>query len=87
MTAALGTVANWWTNQAAEFGLTSALTLYAIAATGLICGIRVALKARARRHAAAQATQDGMRVAENYANHESVRAAVDADYQPRKEKP
>jgi hypothetical protein len=85
MTAALGTVANWWTNQVVEFGLTSALALHTIAVTGLICGIRAALKARARRRATAQATQDGVRVAENYANHQAVREAVDADHQPRKE--
>lgn len=88
MTAALGTVANWWTDRVAEFGLGTVLAVQAAACLAVICGTGWALTARDRsrtRRATAQAAQDGIRVAENYANHQAVREAVDTHDQPRKE--
>lgn len=88
MTTALGTVANWYANQLSELGLLAVLNIQAAAIVALICGTGAALKARNRRRAdraTTQAAQDGIRVAENYANYDSVRQAVDTNYQPRKE--
>lgn len=42
---------------------------------------------RREQQAATQATCGGIRVAENYANYDSVRHVVDTNHQPRKEKP
>ncbi|WP_405964787.1 hypothetical protein OG713_34625 [Streptomyces sp. NBC_00723] len=87
MTAALGAVANWYTDQLANWGWLPTLSALAAACVAGWCGLGAALNARDRRRAAVQAAQDGVRVAENYANHDSVREAVDGQLPARKETP
>ncbi|MGW0920164.1 hypothetical protein ACWD3J_14240 [Streptomyces sp. NPDC002755] len=90
MTTALNPTFDWYINRLAELGLPTVLTVQAVLILAIWCGLGIAIRRHEQRSEDRAETRSAdylTRVAENYANHESARAAVDNDHQPRKETP